>query len=87
MEEDPGETINRINDPKLKEVAARMQMKMLKWLQATADVVPYRYDSRFNPQMMWEMVKDKVPESKEQKVHKMIEEGATLPAIMRVCDE
>lgn len=85
--EDPGETTNRINDPGLKKVAARMQTEMLKWLQATSDVVPYRYDSRFNPRMMWEMVRHHVPEKKEAQVRQMIAEGATLPAIMRVCDE
>lgn len=85
---DPGETTNRINaPPELKGVAGRMQVEMLKWLQATVDVVPYSYDLRFNPQMMWERVKDKVPEQKEAQVRQMIAEGVTLPAIMCVCTE
>ena len=87
LEKDPGERNNCIDDPNMREVVIRMQKDVLKWLQATADVVPFHYDSRFNPQMMWEMVKHKVSEEKEDQVRKMIREGATLPAIMRFCDE
>ena len=40
MEQDPGETINRIHDPALAAVLEAMRTEMLKWLQRTADVGP-----------------------------------------------
>ena len=85
LEQDPGERVNRIHDPAYAAVVNEMRGGMLKWLQTTADVVPYRYDSRFTPQMMWEKVKDMVPPEKEAAVRELIAGGATLPAILRAC--
>lgn len=85
LEKDPGERVNRIHDPEYAAVVNEMRGGMLKWLQKTADVVPYQYDSRFTPQMMWEKVKDMVPPEKEAAVREIIAKGATLPAIIRAC--
>ena len=84
---DPGETTNRIDDPALAGVAAQMQRRTFKWLQATVDTVPFAYDSRFTPQMMWEKVKNRVPRGQEDAIRALIAGGATLPALLRACAE
>ena len=43
---DPGERINRINDPALSDVLAALKDRMLTWYQETADQVPWEPDRR-----------------------------------------
>ena len=50
----------------------------MKWLQATADVVPYTIDSRFTPEMLWSKVKGICPQEREKEVKQKISEGITL---------
>ena len=49
-----------------------MQRKMLKWLEATDDIVPFELDERFTPEMLWARVRGLVPPEKEAEVRKMI---------------
>lgn len=44
---DPGETVNRINDPALASELAALKDRMLRWFQETADVVPLEPDRRW----------------------------------------
>ncbi len=43
---DPGETDNRIDDPALADVLAKLKERMLTWYQQTCDVVPHDTDER-----------------------------------------
>lgn len=47
LEKDPREMINRIDDAEYAPVILSMKLEMLKWYQATCDVVPRQFDSRF----------------------------------------
>ncbi|MFV0353263.1 MAG: sulfatase-like hydrolase/transferase [Oscillospiraceae bacterium] len=87
LEVDPGEMQNKIGDTKIASVVARMQVDMLKWLQATADIVPFEYDQRFTPKMMWARVRALVPPQHEAEVKKMIEDGINFGALMTYCRE
>lgn len=44
-----------------------MRLEMLKWLQATDDVVPFDHDARFTPEMLWARVRGMVPPEKRMK--------------------
>lgn len=43
---DPNEMVNRIDDPKYKDVIERMKLRMLDWYQESADWIPNRKDMR-----------------------------------------
>ncbi len=44
--EDPGETVNRIDDPDLREEIMKLKERLLHFYVETADVVPHKTDSR-----------------------------------------
>lgn len=44
-----------------------MQRKMLKWLEATDDIVPFELDERFTPEMLWARVRGLVPRKRRPK--------------------
>ncbi len=85
LESDPGETTNRIHDPLLAPQLVRMREQMLKWLQATADVVPYELDTRMTTEMMWHKICHLVPPEQEQEVRKMLENALTLNDVWEYC--
>lgn len=61
---------------------AKMQIVLMKWLQTTADVVPYEPDSRFTPEVFWNKVKRLCPKEMEREVRQKIENGMTLGQLM-----
>ncbi len=85
LQVDPGETTNRVKDPALMPVLSRMRLDMLKWLQATDDVVPFDYDQRFTPEMLWARVRRMVPAGKEDEVRQMIADNVSFPVLMNYC--
>ena len=84
---DPGERTNRIDDPYCAGIVTELRCKMLKWLEATDDIVPYAGDSRFTPEMLWARVRGLVPPDKEAEVRGMIRDGVPFPTIMGYCRE
>lgn len=85
LQEDSQERINRIDDPALAEVLRTMQLDMLKWLQRTADVVPFEADARFTSEMMWARVRGLVPEDHKEEVRQKIRDGMPFVALMQYC--
>ena len=85
LQADPQETTNRIDDESLAPVVVDMQRKMLKWLEATDDIVPFELDERFTPEMLWARVRGLVPPEKEAEVRKMIADGTPFPVLMGYC--
>ncbi|MCI8517925.1 MAG: sulfatase-like hydrolase/transferase [Hungatella sp.] len=83
--EDPGETHNRIEDPGLAGELVRLQTAMLKWLQSTADIVPYDMDRRFTTEGMWMRVRAMVPPEYEDEVKDKIREGMRLAPLTEYC--
>ena len=49
---DPGETVNCIDEPAYTAVITELRLRMLKWLEATSDIVPFQYDARWTPEML-----------------------------------
>lgn len=47
LQNDPGETVNRIDDPSLAPVLAELKDRLLTFYQETADVVPHKTNQRF----------------------------------------
>lgn len=84
---DAGERINLIDAPSLQPLVTGLQGQLLKWLQATVDIVPFAYDARFTPDMLFAMVKDAIPRGSEALVRDYIAKGGrTLPALMAFCN-
>ena len=54
---DPREMTNRIHDGAYAGEIIRLERQMLKWYQATCDIVPLDFDARFNKEMLWSMLK------------------------------
>lgn len=85
LKEDPQEMVNQIQNPQMAPIIIDMQRKMLKWLEATDDIVPFQLDERFTPDMLWAKVRSMVPKDKEAEVRSMIEKGAPFSALMAYC--
>ncbi len=82
---DPDEKVNRIKEPKYREIIAEMRMQMMKWYQETADVVPFDFDSRVNEQITWSKIKRWVPKNKENEYRKRIRAGANVYELIIEC--
>lgn len=82
LKKDPQEKINCIHEKCYEKEIAKLQVALMKWMQATSDVVPYELDSRFTPEMLWNKVKGMCPEGKEGEVRKKIKDGITLGQLM-----
>lgn len=85
LDKDPNEMVNEIDNPKYKEVIIDMKEKLLKWLQQTADIVPYQIDSRFTKKMIWSKVQSLCPEEEKETILKMIDKGMPFGAIIYQC--
>lgn len=85
LETDPGETTNLIDAPGMEPVLQKMQLGMLKWLQRTADVVPFQEDARFTPEMMWARVRALVPGEHAEEVRQKIRDGMPFVSLMQYC--
>ena len=81
------ETKNCMGDSRYEPVITELRLRMLKWLQATDDIVPLQYDKRFTPEMIWARVRNQVTEEMEPLIREMIAEGKSLPEIMQFCRE
>ncbi len=85
LERDPQEKHNVIGDPQYAPVLAEMRMDMLKWLQGTADIVPFRHDQRFTPEMMWARARALVAPVYAAEARRLIDEGADFTHLMEFC--
>lgn len=82
---DPGETHNRIDDPTLAQTLLRHQIALMKWLQATDDIVPYDFDRRFTDEMLWCKVAPLVPPEHEAEVREKIKGGMGIGQLFGYC--
>lgn len=85
LEKDPQERANEINNDVYRDTVLRMQISMLKWLQATGDIVPFKEDQRFTPEMMWARVRSLVPAGKEAEVRAMIDRQISFIQVIQYC--
>ena len=85
LEADPREMRNLIGDEALAPVVAQMQREMLRWLQMTADVVPFEPDQRFTREMMLAKARKIVPPEKMDRLVALLDAGMPFfPAIGKV---
>lgn len=75
LEKDPGERVNQMENPLFAPQIRELQVELMRWLQATSDVVPYAYDQRFTPEMLWAKVKNQCPPGYEADVKEKIRQG------------
>ena len=68
LEKDPGERANRINEAEYAGDIRRLEREMLRWYQGTCDIVPLDFDKRFNPEMLWSMMKGNCRNAEEEAV-------------------
>lgn len=85
LENDPKEMINEIENPKFKNLISDYRLKMLKWLQQTADIVPFTYDARFTKEMLWAKVSGIVPKGEEENVKQVIDNGIGISQLFTYC--
>lgn len=83
--DDPGEQVNRIEDPALERVVLEMKDKMLKWFIQTADTVPFDFDSRISNKMAWARLRHMVPAEYEEELYSRLEAGENPYALMSEC--
>lgn len=84
LEKDPKEINNIIDDPNIKDVVVDLRYKMLKWLEYSSDIVPFKYDTRWTKESMYNKVKGIIKQGQESKVRALINEGADLFTVINV---
>lgn len=77
LENDPGEQVNRIQDPSLEGIRNQLTQKLMKWYQATADAVPFDYDDRVSEDMIWAKIRHWVPAEYEKEYRQRFQAGAS----------
>lgn len=79
---DPQEKHNEIDNPAYANEILALKLKMLDWLQATADTVPQKFDERFTEEMLWARFKRRCPPGYEEEIRNMIHTGEKQSTIM-----
>lgn len=87
LTKDSQEKENRIDDPKYLPIIYKLKEAMLKWLQGTADIVPYQPDSRFTPEMVFARAKAYASPEDYLMLQEKISEGASFVEIMQFARE
>ena len=87
LAQDPGERVNIIDDPDMKDVITEMRYRMLKWLEGTADVVPFYRDDRFTPEMLIAKGTAAAGKEHEAEIRARVEKGASFMEIMTYSHE
>ncbi len=84
---DPEEKINCIDDSAYLPQIYKMKDAMLKWLEGTADVVPYQLDSRFTPEMIFARSKSYAAPEDYDLIKEKIASGASFVEVMQFARE
>ena len=85
LRHDPKELHNVFGADGTEAVTAELKAKQLLWLMQTADAVPFDYDKRFSPEMIWAKVRHLVPPAHEAEIKAKIAGGADLFPLMQEC--
>lgn len=82
MEADPRETTNLISDPSLQPVVTDLRYRLMKWLMATDDVVPYEEDQRFTREMLLNKGRSVLGKGHDDIILAKIDDGAGIGELM-----
>ena len=86
METDPQEKTNLIDSPACRDTVIELRYQLMKWLQATDDIVPFEPDRRFTPQMLLARARAVAGEGHDEEIMARIEAGADIGPLMAYCD-
>lgn len=78
---DPEETVNEIHNPQYEAMIVRMSKKLLDWYQETCDIVPLKWDERYNFEMIWSRIKYGCPEDLKEEAQRKIREELDMYGI------
>lgn len=87
LKNDPQELVNQINNPDYSTQIVDHQLKLMRWLVATTDVVPFDHDRRFSPKMCWAKVQKIVPPEHKEEIMEKIENGMNLFLLQNYCKD
>lgn len=82
---DPEEQVNQVDNPEIQQEREQLRYQLMLWLMRTSDVVPYDYDKRFSPEMIWAKTKKYVPKEYEEEIRQKIAEGANQFVLIEEC--
>ena len=85
LETDPTETVNLIDRPEQAAAVADLQLKLLKWLQTTADIVPFDQDQRFTREMLLAKGRAVAGPGHDAEILTKIQEGVGIGELIRYC--
>lgn len=85
MEADPQETTNLIDSASCRDTVIELRYQLMKWLQATDDIVPLEPDRRFTPQMLLAKARGVVGKGHDDEIMAKIEAGADIGPLMAYC--
>lgn len=87
LAKDPDELNNLINEPEYQSEISKLQLEMLEWYQKTSDIVPFKNDDRFSPEMIWNKMKKGCPTNKVEELKELINSGANFMRVMNWVNE
>ncbi|HHV10808.1 MAG TPA: sulfatase-like hydrolase/transferase [Clostridiales bacterium] len=82
LEADPGERFNIYEDNKNSDMVQSLKTAMLKWYQATCDIVPRTFDSRFAKEYIWGIARSFCPPQHEELVKEQIRKGMPIGQVI-----
>lgn len=85
MVNDPKETVNLAGRPEYRDTLTELRFEMLKWLQATDDIVPFEEDSRFTREMFLAKGRSVAGPDHDEEILAKIDAGAGIGELMRFC--
>lgn len=85
LRSDPNELINQINNPQYKDEIQKKEHNLLKWLERTADIVPFQYDERFTKPMMLSKISAWIRGDNLDKAKEMIDKGCSFSELLNYC--
>ena len=85
MEADPRETVNLIGRPEMQDTVTAMRCRLMKWLQATDDIVPFEPDRRFTRDMLLAKGRAVAGKGHDADILAKIDAGADIGELMRFC--
>ncbi len=87
LENDSRELINQIGNPAYSAQIMDHQLKLMRWLVATTDVVPFDLDRRFSAEMCWAKVRKIVPKEYEEEIMEKIRGGMDIFQLQNYCKD
>ncbi len=83
MENDPKETVNLAGRPEYGDLLADMRYRLMRWLQETADIVPFDGDMRFTREMLLAKGRAAAGKGHDEEILARIDAGAGIGEVIQ----